>query len=120
MARLNREDYKTAIPQLSDAVDKLDAKTRDLFYSDRYTKDGVNFSANEYKSLEIDYTPRDGYTAFITYCACPNKTAPRVTAYSISGAKIYVDVVNTSGSSVSGANFSLRVLHIKTELKGTE
>lgn len=89
-----------------------------LYYVDTFTPTGYSFNANEYKSLTRLFTSRDGYTPIIVQATCSNKTSLHVINYYIDDNSIKYEVINRTGSSISGANFTLKLLWLKTVLGG--
>lgn len=116
MTRFNREDSRTVLPQLEKKMDELSDKVSELFIVDMYTPQNYDFTANQYRSISFSYTARKDYTQLVTSAWCTSHSAIRVFNVYISGGNIVVETLNTSSSSVYGANFRITVLNLKTEL----
>ena len=88
----------------------------ELFYTKTLTPSGYNFSGGQYRSIDSASIAKTGYKAFVIRCTCTNKTSIRITHYAVSSGKVTYEAINTSSSDVSGANFAIQILYIKSEL----
>lgn len=89
-----------------------------LFYYDTFTASNYDFTANQYRSLTKSITARTGYSRIIISVNCTSHSALHVFNWSLSSNTLTYEVINRNSSSVSGANFSMKVLYIKTTLLG--
>ena len=89
-----------------------------IFYLDTYSPSNYDFTANQYRSLSRTITQHTNYTPIVVQATCNNKSGLDVFNYYISGSDLVFEVINRTSSAVSGANFSLAVLWLKTEFSG--
>ena len=139
MARYNRKDYETALPQLEKqtehlaeradglitrtksldtSIESLKTKTDNVFIIDTYTPSGYTFDPNQYRSLSRSITTHTGYTPIVVNALCQNKTALHVFNYYVSGGSVVYEVYNRTSSQITGADFSIKILWLKTALSG--
>ena len=107
-------------------VDGVDYKVRDeilttpLFYVTAEYSTGYNFQPGQYRSLEKTYTGKSGYTPIPILVASTSHVAIDVINYYKDGSgKLIYECVNRTSNNLSGVDFKVVFLYIKTSLIGS-
>lgn len=89
-----------------------------MFYVKSLTPTGWLFTANQYRKIEISYydVARTGYTVIIYKADCTSHSALHVFNSGIDDNHVFIEVINRSSSSVPSADFSVKLLYIKSNL----